>query len=124
MDIKCFPHVLKQKEVSTAYKNELNTIRNNIIKSSNVNYISNFVKQCVKAEDEYNSDEMKSHMEEMIVGLEICLLSKYLSLDLQSNITRMLYTRFNKNNVLLVGDNFKPEPNTIIKNPAHPFETK
>ena len=65
---------------------------------------------------------MKIHMEEIIIGLEICLLSKFLCLDLQSNITRMLFTRhFNKNNVLVCDNSLIPEDNKILINPASKF---
>jgi len=66
---------------------------------------------------------MKRHMEEMIVGLEICLCSRYLSTDFQSNITRMLYTRHNNpDNVLIADDSLVPLFEKIIVNPAQMFQ--
>tara|TARA_B100001540_G_C15812121_1_gene645107 strand:+ start:2957 stop:3886 length:930 start_codon:yes stop_codon:yes gene_type:complete len=107
----------------TAYKNELNMIKNSLHKAKNKEYIKTFVQNFKKAEDQYNPEEMKIHMEEMIIGLEICLLSKHLSLDLQSNVTRMLFTRYyDKNNVLVCDNSLIPEDNKILKNPAHEFE--
>lgn len=107
----------------TAHKHELDMIKNNLHKSNNKEYIKTFVHNFKKAEDQFNPEEMKIHMEEIIIGLEICLLSKHLSLDLQSNITRMLFTRYYDNNNVLVCDNsLIPEDNKILINPAHNFK--
>ena len=98
-------------------------IKNNLHKSKNKEYIKTFIHNFKKAEDQFNPEEMKIHMEEIIIGLEICLLSKYLSLDLQSNITRMLFTRYyDKNNVLVCDNSLIPEDNKILINPAHNFK--
>ena len=59
----------------------------------------------------------------MIIGLEICLSSRYLSTDLQSNITRMLYTRHNNpNNILVANNSLVPLFERKIYNPARKFE--
>ena len=105
----------------TGYSRELKYIKDNINKSRNIPYIKNFVKN-KKSEQEYTPEEMKTHMEEMIVGLEICLFSRYLSTDLQSNITRMLYTRHNNpNNVLTANKTLLPSFNRIVGNPSGYF---
>jgi hypothetical protein len=50
---------------------------------------------------EYNNEEIYEHTKEMLIGLEICKNSDYLSLDLQSNVSRyLLLTHQNSNNVL------------------------
>lgn len=103
----------------TAYKRELNKIKENVEKSNEKEYIKEFVKN-KKSEEEYTKEEMRIHMEEMIIGLEICILSRYLSTDLQSNITRMLYTRHEK--VLTVDNTLKPEFNRKMYNPATNFK--
>lgn len=106
----------------TAHKSELEMIKKNVHNANNKDYIYTFANTCKKAEEEYSSEEMKIHMEEIIIGLEICLLSKFLCLDLQSNITRMLFTRhFNKNNVLVCDNSLIPEDNKILINPASKF---
>ena len=48
-----------------------------------------------KSVNQYNSEEMKEHVEEMLIGLEICLHSRYLVLDYQSNVTRYLVVNHN-----------------------------
>lgn len=50
---------------------------------------------------QYNNEEIYEHTKEMLIGLEICKNSDYLSLDLQSNVSRyLLLTHQNYNNVL------------------------
>ena len=106
----------------TSYRKELDMIKKDINKSNNVDYIKNFVKKN-KCEEEYTSEEMKAHMEEMIIGLEICLSSRFLSTDLQSNVTRMLFARHNNpSNVLNADDSLVPLFNTIMYNPAQKFK--
>jgi hypothetical protein len=57
----------------------------------NDNYLKNLTTiPKKKSVNMYTSDEMKEHVEEMIVGLEICLKSRYLATDYQSNVTRYL----------------------------------
>lgn len=106
----------------TAHKHELDMIRKNINSAKNKKYTNEFIKYCKKAEDEYTPVEMRVHMEEIIIGLEICLLSNYLCVDLQSNITRMLFARrTDKSKVLVCDNSLVPENNKILINPAHPF---
>jgi len=105
---------------TTVYTAEFNYMKSNIHKN-NSDYILNFSQKC-KPEDQYTKNEMKIHMEEMVIGLEICLLSRYLSTDFQSNITRMLYTRHNNpNNVINVLNTLIPDFNKKICNPMWAF---
>ena len=105
----------------TAYYRELKHIEKNVNRSRNIGYIKEFLKN-KKSEQEYTPEELKIHMEEMIVGLEICLLSRCLSTDFQSNTTRMLYTRHNNpNNVFTTGREMKPVFNRKIYNPSGYF---
>jgi len=123
LDIKLYTICPEYKRGgTTVYSRELDYIKKNIHKSRNRGYINNFVKKIKKSEQDYTPEEMKIHMEEMIVGLEICLLSRYLSTDLQSNITRMLYTRHNNpNNVLTTCRSLRPKFNIRLRNPAYGF---
>jgi len=43
-----------------------------------------------KTVHEYNAEEIKEHVEELLIGLQICLQSRYLVTDYQSNVTRYL----------------------------------
>ena len=123
LDIKLYTICPEYKRGgTTVYSRELDHIKKNIHKSRHPKYIKNFVKKIKKSEQDYTPEEMKIHMEEMIVGLEICLLSRYLSTDLQSNITRMLYTRHNNpNNVLTTCRTLRPKFDGLLRNPAYGF---
>jgi hypothetical protein len=62
----------------------------------NDNYLKNLTKiPKKKSVNMYNSYEMKEHVEEMLIGLEICLKSRYLATDYQSNVTRYLVVNHN-----------------------------
>jgi hypothetical protein len=57
-----------------------------------------------KSVNQYSPMEMKEHVEEMLVGLKVCMESRYLATDFQSNVTRfLLCTHHNPLNVLYVG---------------------
>ena len=57
----------------------------------NNEYLKNInTKRRAKSVNKYNASEMKEHVEEMLIGLQICLNSRYLVTDYQSNVTRYL----------------------------------
>ena len=65
---------------------------------------------------------MKEHVEEMLIGLKICMESQYLVTDFQSNVTRfLLCTHSNPINVLSVGDIECPLFDIPLKCPAKGF---
>jgi hypothetical protein len=87
-----------------------------------------------KTTEEYNPIEMKEHIEEVLIGLEICTLSRYISSELQSNVTRYLYCKHhNIDNFLAlempsvcefensINGNIKPRLDTLIYNPIKDF---
>jgi hypothetical protein len=68
------------------------------------------------------STEIKEHVEEMLIGLKICLDSKYLSTDIQSNVTRFLVCNHsNLSGVCLVQNDKLPDFNICVKCPAKGF---
>lgn len=75
----------------------------------NNKYLLNLITTQQKPVNTYSSTEMKYHVEEMLLGLKICIESKYLSTDFQSNVTRfLLCTHNNQSNVLSVGNISRP----------------
>ena len=56
----------------------------------NYYYLENILSQPKKSVNEYNSEEMKEHVEEMLIGLTICTKGRYLVTDFQSNVSRYL----------------------------------
>ena len=56
-----------------------------------------------KSVNQYNAYEMREHVEEMLIGLEICLNSRNLVIDYQSNVTRYLVVN-HKNNTINIGN--------------------
>jgi len=99
-------------------------ITNCLNKDTNANtYIKNISKissqKCVK---EYNSNEIKEHIEEMLCGLFICLKGNYLITDYQSNTSRFLALMFNKdNNISVLNEDTIPEMDKPVMCPAHGF---
>jgi hypothetical protein len=67
----------------------------------------------------YTSDEMREHVEEMLVGLEICLRSRYLATDYQSNVTRYLVV--NHSNFINVENNKNLDFNIPMRCPTYGF---
>jgi len=66
--------------------------------------------------------EIQEHVEEMLIGLKLCLDSKYLSTDLQSNVTRFLVCNHsNLAGVCLVENDKLPDFNICMKCPAKGF---
>ena len=77
---------------------------------------------------------MKEHIEEVLIGLEICTLSIYISSELQSNVTRYLYCKHHNIDDFLalempsvcefensINGNIKPRLDTLIYNPIKDF---
>ena len=89
----------------------------------NNNYLLNLAANVQqKTVNSYSSNEMKEHVEEMLIGLQICMHSNYLVTDLQSNVTRfLLCTHLNPINVLSVGNIQVPLFNIALECPAKGF---
>lgn len=90
----------------------------------NNDYLSSLAKlPKKKSVNQYTPIEMKEHVEEMLVGLEICKLASILSTDFQSNVTRYLYVSHpNLSSVTAVDSINVTIPLTIpMKCPAHGF---
>ena len=64
---------------------------------------------------------MKEHVEEMVVGLEICKLGRYLSTDYQSNVTRFLYVTHEHPEHVFSADHLVPPFDVPVKCPYHGF---
>jgi hypothetical protein len=95
------------------------------VTEKNINYIQSFKKNLIKSVEEFTSEEMKVHTEEMIIGLELCCLSRYLVMDIQSNVSRYLYMKHNNiNNVISVDDLFRPALDTLINNGCMEFDLR
>ena len=56
----------------------------------NNSYLLQLTSISQKSIKSYSSDEMKDHVEEMLIGLQVCMNSEYLCTDFQSNVTRYL----------------------------------
>ena len=92
--------------------------------SDNNTYLNNLLTITQKSVQSYSSVEMKEHVEEMIIGLELCMNSEYLSTDFQSNVTRfLLCTHKNPENVFYVGSIPTPPLNKCMVCPAKGFIT-
>jgi hypothetical protein len=77
----------------------VNTKGSNISKENDI-YIKNQDSN-TKPIIQYSNEEIYDHTIEMLIGLEICKHSKYLALDMQSNVSRyLLLSHNNINNVL------------------------
>jgi hypothetical protein len=85
----------------------------------NNSYLLNLANNVQKSVNEYSSEEMREHVEEMLVGMEFCIQSKCLVTDLQSNVTRFLFC--NSNSVISVGNVEGPNFDTILVFPAKGF---
>jgi hypothetical protein len=87
----------------------------------NDTYLKNLTKTLKKKSvNMYSSDEMKEHVEEMLVGLEICLRSRYLATDYQSNVTRYLVVNHN-NHINVETDNTDLNYNVPMRCPTYGF---
>ena len=86
----------------------------------NDNYLKNLTKlPKKKSVNMYTSDELREHVEEMLVGLSICLKSRYLATDYQSNVTRYLVV--NHNNHMNVENNKYLDFNIPMRCPTYGF---
>lgn len=89
----------------------------------NDNYLKELAKLAKKKSvNQYNSSEMKEHVEEMLIGLEICLKSRYLVTDYQSNVTRYLVVNHqHPNNVINIGKEENLNFDIPMKCPTYGF---
>jgi len=94
-----------------------------ILSQENDTYLKNLMSlPKKKSVNQYNSEEMKEHVEEMLIGLEICLYSRYLVLDYQSNVTRYLVVNHNNpSNVINVGNEII-DYNVTMRCPTYGFK--
>jgi len=91
------------------------------VSNENMEYVRSVPKP-KKQVNEYTSEEMKEHVEELLMAVEISRRSRYLVTDFQSNISRYLYvTHNNPENVITVRNEEKPNFNTIMKCPMYGF---
>jgi len=87
-----------------------NLLNTNINTTRNKEYCRNMLENTRKAVDQYNSEEMKRHIENMLIDNEICKLARYLSLDFQSNLTRFLcITHTDPSRVINIENNLIPD---------------
>ncbi len=109
------------KQGTICYKAEYNFINSHATESRNHEYVETLLNRFKKTVDEYSPSEMKEHVEEMIAGFDICIHSKHLTLDLQSNVTRQLFVRHdNPDDVLLLVNN-RPSFHTPFSTPRWAF---
>jgi hypothetical protein len=88
----------------------------------NKSYLSTISNTPQKTVRSYSPIEMKEHVEEMIVGLKICMNSEYLATDFQSNVTRYLLCGHKQpNHVISIYSSLLPEYTIPIKCPVHGF---
>lgn len=85
----------------------------------NNSYLMNLTKHTQKSINKYSPEEMREHVEEMLIGMEICIQSTFLVTDFQSNVTRFLYC--NSRSVGSVGDIAGPTFDTVLVCPAKGF---
>ena len=76
-----------------------------------------------KSINSYSSDEMKDHVEEMLVGLQVCMNSEYLCTDFQSNVTRYLVCCHKYPEHVIAIDSSLPPYDRTLKCPAFGFTT-
>ena len=92
------------------------------ISNLNNEYLLNLKNVNQKSINSYSAEEMKEHVEEMLIGLKLCAESNYLVTDFQSNVTRfLLCIHNNPAHILSIGDVNKPLFNVALKCPAHGF---
>lgn len=88
----------------------------------NNNYLLGLSSKNQKSVNSYSPSEMKEHVEEMIIGLQLCTDSEYLATDFQSNVTRfLLCTHSNPSNVIAVGNIIAPSFDVPIMPPGKEF---
>lgn len=102
-NIKVITLCLKWKTGTVCYKQSYDEIYQRINQTENKEYVFKMLDNPVKPCDEFTSNEMKEHVEEMLIGFEICTKSRYMVIDFQSNVTRYLFIRnHNKENVISI----------------------
>ena len=74
----------------------------NIIMNENLQYLSSNIPQ--KPLTEYTEDEIKEHVEEMLVGLIVCQNTPYVVLDHMSNTSRFIAFSRDKEGILAIED--------------------
>jgi hypothetical protein len=80
--------------------------------------LSTIEQKCVNM---YSPYEMKEHVEEMLVGLQLCMDSRYLSTDFQSNVTRFLVCCHHYPQYVFAINSTLPPYDVKLKCPAHGF---
>ena len=99
--------VVTQKNVFTDLKNGI--VNQYMQNDNNKTYINNWLKTNNKTTEEFSPTEMREHVECAIVGMEICIQSRYLVLDFgSSNISRYLYIRHNNIENVISTDGIYP----------------
>lgn len=121
---------VNHKSMRQRLDNTLYSKDNNIImQEKNYAYCQDNITKMSKSIEEYSPEEIRAHGEESIIGLEICSLSRYLCMDLQSNINRYLFLKHNNiDNIIVVNPNHPnaypcviPKLDTLIRYPAWDF---
>jgi len=93
-------------------------------------YCEKSVKEIKKSIEEYTPEEKKQHAEEVILGLEICSRSRFLVMDLQSNVSRYLFLKHNNLENIIIVDSKNPldiksvipTKDTLIQFPIYNFK--
>jgi hypothetical protein len=107
-----------------SYVNEFkNKSSEHLQNNKNKTYIHSWLQGNNKTTEELSPEEMKEHIESAIIGLEICILSRFLVIDFgSSNIARYLYIRHNNiNNIISTDDLYPWQNNTEINIPCGNF---
>lgn len=89
----------------------------------NNSYLLNLTSTHQKSVNSYSPDEMREHVEEMLVGLQLCMNSEYLCTDFQSNVTRYLLCCHKYPEHVLPIDSSLPSSQCTLKCPALGFIT-
>jgi hypothetical protein len=106
-----------------------NKINNFVTQETNKEYCQETINKIGKSIEEYTPEEVRVHAEESIIGLEICSLSRFLCMDLQSNVNRYLFLKHNNiENIIIVESknpntwpNVIPKLDTLIQYPIYDF---
>jgi hypothetical protein len=89
-------------------KNYVNDFKNGIDNAYFNNY-NDWLQNKSKTIEEFSPSEMKEYFEAAIIGLEICIQSRYMVIDFgSSNIARYLYIRHNNKDNIISTDNVYP----------------
>jgi hypothetical protein len=121
-NIRVITLCLKWKTGIVSYRQNYDEIYRRITETQNKEYVYKLLADDpLKPCDEFTSTEMKEHIEEMLLGFEICTKSRYMVIDLQSNVTRYLFIRnYNKENVITI-DNPQVQCDIPFPNPIFNF---